>query len=230
MYKFQRLMEKIGSIVIVVIIVGFSIGFGILVKKELIDRDFSSDVENVQDKKEDNKNDNKKEETVDNKKEENKDDKKEDTGSKKEENTSNDKEDNSVSSGSDVEYKVYPIVVCSMSSKVEDTEMVEKEAYTAYFENDGNLRWIEYESVTDFSKDMETYNQLFEIGFFDELYKEMKDIAHIEYNSTNFKMSYEIDQNAFLTLNSDYFKSKSDLKYDSLKRIFSNNGFSCKDE
>lgn len=225
MYKFQRLMEKIGSIVIVVIIVGFSIGFGILVKKELIDRDFSSDVEKVQDKNEDNE-----KTAVENKKEETKEDKKEESEQKKEENVSNDKEDNNVSGGDYIEYKVYPIISCSAYGNLEGTNLKQSEIYTAHFNNDGSLKWMEYSYVIDFTNEMAAYNELAETGFFEELYNEIKDVGEISYNPTNIKMSYELEEDDFLSLDSDDFKTKNDLKYESLKRIFINTGYNCKEE
>ena len=138
-----RIGEKIAIFIILLVLVGFLGGFGYLVKTELIDGNGKLSYSIKQKTEEKKKNvENKKNSSDDalatmNEKEEVNTS---DTSSEKEDNTDKINDSNKVDNtdiqlpGDGKEYKVYPIVTCKASDKIDDTEVSLNEEYNFYFE------------------------------------------------------------------------------------------------
>ena len=228
MSKFESFKENLGITIFMIILIVFFLGFGYMVKKELIDKE--SVLSSVINKGSDEKSD------IDKLIDKQKDDV-----------TTNDIDDNTTEKSSDKtleeesenvnadidsteDYKTYPSVLCSYAGYLEDTKLVYSESYNAFFESDGTVSWIKYSYYFDFSEHKDVYNQLYKDGYFDDMYDLYSKIGKITLNESNYSVSYEVEKDEFLKIDGIPFSNSSELTYELFAKKMKTLGYTCKDE
>lgn len=236
-----RIGEKIAIFIILLVLVGFLGSFGYLVKTELIDGNGKLSYSIKQKTEEKKKNvENKKNSSDDalatmNEKEEVNTS---DTSFEKEDDTDKISDSNKVDNtdiqlpGDGKEYKVYPIVTCKASDKIDDTEVSLNEEYNFYFDTDGSMNWIKYDLSIDYSKYPEVYEAFLESGYFDLMNEEFKDVAiATSITKSKYSLSFELKPKDFIDdVDDSPFKTIDDLHYDRFEKIIKNEGYTCVSE